>query len=64
MQFEEIEFELIPMSEIRDEVRKLAILWCSEMEDKNFILHRHKLASDIQNYADWYANRTIKKEKD
>lgn len=43
-------YPLIPMSEITDEARKIAIAW-AECEDRNWIGNKHKLASDIMNYA-------------
>jgi hypothetical protein len=47
-------YKLIPMSEITDEARELAVLWGSNMKD-NFITQKHKLASDIMNYANEHA---------
>lgn len=44
------EYPLIPMSEITDEAREIAVAWM-ECEDKNWIGQKHKLASDIMNYA-------------
>ena len=44
------DYELIPMSEITDEARKIAVAWM-ECEDKDWIGQKHKLASDIMNYA-------------
>jgi hypothetical protein len=44
------DYKLIPMSEISDEARKLAVAWM-ECEDKDWIGQKHKLASDIMNYA-------------
>lgn len=41
------------MSEIRDEPRKIAVAWHESAT--NWIGDKAKLASDIQNYADWYA---------
>lgn len=48
----------IPMSEIRDEVRELAVAWC-EMNGRDWIGDKYKLASDVQNYADWYASALL-----
>ena len=45
------EYKLIPMSEITDEARELAVLWSENMKD-DFISQKHKLASDIMNYAE------------
>ena len=44
------EYKLIPMSEITDEAREIAVAWM-ECEDKDWIGQKHKLASDIMNYA-------------
>jgi len=49
-------YELIPMSEITDEARKIAVAWM-ECDDKNWIGQKHKLASDIMNYAVKYASQ-------
>lgn len=43
-------YKLIPMSEITDGAREIAVVWM-ECEDKNWIGQKHKLASDIMNYA-------------
>ncbi len=43
-------YKLIPMNEITDEARKIAVRWMG-CEDKNLIGQKHKLASDIMNYA-------------
>lgn len=43
-------YPLIPFDEIDDEARILAVRWM-ECDDKNWIEHRHKLASDFMNYA-------------
>jgi hypothetical protein len=58
----ELEFNLINMSDIRKEVREIAVAWC-ERNDRDFIMDKHKLASDIQNYADWYAAQQIDANK-
>jgi hypothetical protein len=52
----ELKFPLIPMSEIRPEIREIAVVWAGEA-GMGWIGDKHKLASDIQNYADWYANK-------
>jgi len=44
------DYKLIPMSEITDEAREIAVRWGENMKD-NFISQKHKLASDIMNYA-------------
>ena len=49
----ESDYPLIPMSEISDEARELAVLWSENMID-DFITQKHKLASDIMNYARRY----------
>jgi hypothetical protein len=43
-------YKLIPMSEITGEARMIAIAWM-ECDDKDWIGQKHKLASDIMNYA-------------
>lgn len=44
------DYKLIPMSEITDEAREIAVRWGENMKD-DFITQKHKLASDIMNYA-------------
>lgn len=44
------DYKLIPMAEIDDEARIIAVRWM-ECEDKDWIGQKHKLASDIMNYA-------------
>ena len=44
------DYKLIPMSDITDEAREIAVAWM-ECEDKDWIGQKHKLASDIMNYA-------------
>ena len=44
------DYKLIPMSEITDEAREMAVAWM-KCEDKHWIGQKHKLASDIMNYA-------------
>lgn len=46
----EKEYQLIPMSEITDEARIIAVAWM-ECGDRDWIGQKHKLASDIMNYA-------------
>lgn len=48
------DYKLIPMSEITDEAREIAVAWM-ECEDKDWIGQKHKLASDIMNYAQKHA---------
>lgn len=50
---DKIDFTLIPMSDIRPECRDIAVRWHESAT--NWIGDKVKLASDIQNYADWYA---------
>ncbi len=47
------DYKLIPMSEITDEAREIAVVWM-ECKDKDWIGQKHKLASDIMNYAKKY----------
>jgi len=58
----EDDYPLIPINEITDEARKLAVTWM-ECEDKNWIRQKHKLASDIMNYALRYHESQTKKIK-
>ena len=46
-------YKLIPINEITDEAREIAVLWGEAMR-YNFIQEKHKLASDIMNYAIQY----------
>lgn len=55
------DYKLIPMSEITDEAREIAVRWGANMKD-NFISQKHKLASDIMNYARRYHEQQIKKQ--
>jgi hypothetical protein len=52
------DYRLIPMSEITDEARVIAVKWM-ECGDRDFIREKHKLASDIMNYARRYNTRLI-----
>lgn len=58
-------YKLIPMLEIRPEVRKIAVAWFNGFESDLGIQieQRHKLASDIQNYADSQV-ATLRQEND
>ena len=47
------DYKEIPMSDITDEARELAVRWGENMKD-DFIAQKHKLASDIMNYAHRY----------
>jgi hypothetical protein len=42
---------LIPMSDITDEAREIAKAWYDGVSEMNDIREKHKLASDIMNYA-------------
>jgi hypothetical protein len=46
-------YELIPLSDITDEAREIAVKWC-ESVGIDWIGDKHKLASDIMNYAKKY----------
>jgi hypothetical protein len=50
------EYQLIPLSEIEDDARKIAVVWVEELQDAGGIMlqQKHKLASDIMNYAKAY----------
>jgi len=56
------EYKLIPMSEITDEARDIAVAWM-ECDDKDWIGQKHKLASDIMNYAKKY-NTGLLRQRD
>ncbi len=45
------DYPLIPMSEITDEARKIAVRWGDEYFPGIALSEKHKLASDIMNYA-------------
>lgn len=49
-----LEFHLIPMDKIRLEIKDISVAWHENAT--NWIGDKVKLASDIQNYADWYAS--------
>ena len=55
------EYKLIPMFEITDKARKLAVAWM-ECEDKHWIGQKHKLASDIMNYAESFHKEKLREE--
>jgi hypothetical protein len=44
------DYKLIPMADITEEARVIAVRWM-ECGDRDFIREKHKLASDIMNYA-------------
>ncbi len=54
------DYKLIPMSEITDEAREIAVRWGDNMKI-DFITEKHKLASDIMNYARRYHEQEMKK---
>lgn len=54
----EKDYPLIPINEITDEARNIAVSWM-ECEDKYWIGNKHKLASDIMNYARRYKEGKI-----
>lgn len=57
-------YKLIPMTDITDEARKIAVSWM-ECNDKDWIGQKHKLASDIMNYAEnYHKNKIAKRNKD
>lgn len=46
------EYTLVPFNEITDEARRIAVLWVENFRPMGFdIEQKHKLASDIMNYA-------------
>jgi len=53
------EYNLIPFHEIEPEARKIAVEWVNNYEGGIDIRQKHKLASDIMNYA---ASRMKKKD--
>ena len=55
--------KLIPMSEIRDDVRIIAVSW-AESNGYDWIGDKHKLASDIQNYSNRYAKLLLNEALD
>lgn len=55
------DYPLIPMKDIDDEARILAVRWM-ECGDKDWIGQKHKLASDIMNYCRRNAYRHFKAE--
>ncbi len=58
---EEKDFYLIPMSEIRPDIRKLAVVWVENYGNAGFDLqNKHKLASDIQNLCEEYHQMKLK----
>jgi hypothetical protein len=46
------EYKLIPLTDITDQAREIAVAWIEGYEPMGFDLQqKHKLASDIMNYA-------------
>lgn len=59
----ETDYPLVPMSEITDEARMIALAWGEAMDETNqSIQQKHKLASDIMNYARRYHEAQMKAE--
>ncbi len=58
----ETDYPLIPMSEITDEAREIAVAWGDEYFPGIAMPEKHKLASDIMNYARRYASSLQPKE--
>lgn len=56
------DYKLIPMSEITDEAREIAVRWC-EASGIRWIGDKQKLASDIMNYAKRYHEDCVKKNE-
>jgi hypothetical protein len=55
-------YKLIPMDKIHDEARKIAVAWVEDYEPSGFDLpNKHKLASDIQNFANTMLENKITK---
>jgi len=54
-------YKLIPMSEITEDARKIAVAWLA-CDDKDWIGQKHKLASDIMNYAKEQCQKQLRKE--
>lgn len=53
------DYPLIPMSKVSDEARMIAVAWHENATD--WIGDKHKLASDIMNYARRYHESEVKK---
>lgn len=55
-----INYPLIPISDITPEARRIAVQWMEGFEEwmKTDVPHKHKLASDIMNYAKNIAEKT------
>jgi hypothetical protein len=58
------DYKLVPMSEITEEARDIAVRWVENYRPMGFDLPgKHKLASDIMNYARRYHEQELKKLK-
>ena len=55
-------YRLIPMDQISDEAREIAVLW-AEGNGYEWIGDKHKLASDIENYARKYCAYQLERIK-
>lgn len=46
-------FKVVPLNEITNEAREIAVAWVDNLRDEGGIMiqQKHKLASDIMNYA-------------
>jgi hypothetical protein len=59
------DFTLIPFSEIEPEARDIAVLWVENYTPHGSSLpeigQKHKLASDIMNYAKWHSRAALKR---
>ncbi len=58
------DYPLIPMAEITDEAREVAVRWGDEYFNGIAIHEKHKLASDIMNYARRYHDKKVAEEKE
>lgn len=54
------DYKLIPMPDITDEAREIAVRW-AEGNGYDWIGDKHKLASDIMNYARRYHEKELAK---
>jgi len=52
------DYPLISMADITEKARKIAVAWM-ECDDKRWIGNKHKLASDIMNYARRHSQQKI-----
>lgn len=62
----EIDYRIIPMDEITDQARLISIRWMEGWEEwmKTDIRHKHKLASDIMNYAKVQKEKLLPTDKE